>query len=93
MSTCNLMRLAGLCAMLAGICYVLVGLFHPPNLASSVTSTRWQVIHILACGVSFFGLLGMAGLYARQAVKSGWLGLVGYILFSLWGGHHGLQLH
>jgi hypothetical protein len=34
--------------------------------------------------VSFFGLLGMAGLYARQAVKSGWLGLVGYVLFSLW---------
>jgi hypothetical protein len=26
----------------------------------------------------------MTGLYARQAEKSGWLGLVGYILFSLW---------
>jgi cellulose synthase/poly-beta-1,6-N-acetylglucosamine synthase-like glycosyltransferase len=58
--------------------------FHPPNLASSVTSTRWQLVHVLACAVSFFGLLGMAGLYARQAVKSGWLGLAGYVLFSLW---------
>jgi hypothetical protein len=83
-STHNLLRLAGLCAVLAGICYVLVGLFHPPNLASSVTSTRWQVVHVLACAVSFFGLLGMTGLYARQAVKSGWLGLAGYLLFSLW---------
>jgi hypothetical protein len=56
---------------------VLVGIFHPPNLASSVTSTRWKVVHVLACAVSFFGVLGMAGLYARQAVKSGWLGLAG----------------
>ena len=83
-STHNLLRLAGLCAIVAGICYVLVGVFHPPNLASSVTSTRWQVVHVLACAVSFFGLLGMAGLYARQALKAGWLGLAGYVLFSLW---------
>ena len=79
-STHNLMRLAGLCAVLAGICYVLVGVFHPPNLASSVTSTSWQVVHVLACAMSFFGLIGMAGLYARQAAKSGWLGLAGYVL-------------
>jgi hypothetical protein len=78
------MRLAGLCAVVAGVCYVLVGVFHPPNLASSVTTARWQVVHVLACAVSFFGLLGMTGLYVRQAAKSGWLGLVGYLLFSLW---------
>jgi hypothetical protein len=83
-SNTNLLRAAGLCAVLAGICYVLVGLFHPPNLASSVTSIRWQVVHVLACAMSFFGVLGMAGLYARQAVKSGWVGLAGYLLFSLW---------
>ena len=29
-----------------------------------------------------FGLLGIAGLYARQVEKSGWLGLAGYLLFS-----------
>lgn len=28
--------------------------------------------------------LGLAGLYARQARKAGWLGLVGYVLLSLW---------
>jgi hypothetical protein len=83
-STYNLLRLAGLCAVLAGVCYVLVGLFHPPNLASSVTGTRWQVVHVLACAVSFFGLLGVTGLYLRQAAKSGWLGLAGYLLFSVW---------
>jgi hypothetical protein len=84
LSTHNLLRLAGLCAVVAGACYVLVGVFHPPNLASSVTSTRWQVVHVLACAMSFFGLLGTAGLYARQAVKAGWLGLTGFILLSFW---------
>ncbi|GAA5017881.1 hypothetical protein [Actinopolymorpha pittospori] len=80
----NLLRLAGLAALLAGICYVFVGLFHPANVASAVTTTRWQVVHVLACAMCFFGLLGMAGLYARQAVKTGWLGLAGYLLLSLW---------
>jgi len=80
----NLIRWAGFSAMLAGICYVVVGLFHPANIPSSVTTTRWVIVHIFACAMSFFGLLGMPGLYARQAEKSGWLGLVGYILLSLW---------
>ena len=64
-TTSNLMRLAGLSGLTAGICYVLVGIFHPANVPSSVTSTRWEVVHILACAMSFFGVLGMAGLYAR----------------------------
>jgi hypothetical protein len=80
----TLFRLAGLSALIAGICYTLVGLLHPPNVAVSVTTTRWELVHVLACAVSFFGLLGMAGLYARQAKRSGWLGLVGFVLFSLW---------
>ena len=80
----NLLRVAGLAVLLAGICYVLVGLFHPANVAASVTTTRWQVVHVLACAMCFFGLLGMAGLYARQAVKTGWVGLAGYLLLSLW---------
>jgi hypothetical protein len=80
----NLLRLAGFAALLAGICYVLVGLFHPPNVAASVTTTRWQIVHVLACAMCFFGLLGMAGLYAREAVKTGWVGLAGYLLLSLW---------
>jgi hypothetical protein len=84
MTTSNLFRLAGLSALLAGICYVLVGIFHPPNVPLSVTTTRWEIVHVLACAVSFFGLLGMAGIYARQAEKTGWLGLAGFVLLSFW---------
>jgi hypothetical protein len=80
----NLLRLAGLAALLAGSCYVLVGLLHPANLAASVTTTRWQVVHVIACAMCFFGLLGMTGLYLRQAVKTGWVGLAGYLLLTLW---------
>src|SRR3712207_6618767 len=29
------------------------------------------------------GLLGLTGLYARQANPAGWLGLAGYLVFSL----------
>ena len=80
----NILRLAGLSALLAGTCYVLVGVFHPPNIASSVTTTQWVVVHYLASAMCFFGVLGMAGLYARQVKESGWLGLVGFVLLSLW---------
>ena len=83
-TTSQLIRLAGLSALLAGTCYVLVGIFHPPNIPSSVTSTRWEIVHVLACAMCFFGVLGLAGLYARQATKSGWLGLIGFVVFSLW---------
>src|ERR1700690_3997587 len=80
----NLIRWAGFSAMLAGICYVIVGIFHPANIPSSVTTTRWVIVHIFACALAFCGLLGLPGLYARQAERSGWLGLIGYILLSLW---------
>src|SRR6476660_7622837 len=80
----NLIRWAGLSAMVAGITYIAMGIFHPPNVVSSVTTTQWAIVHALAIAMSFFGLLGMTGLYARQVKESRWLGLVGYLLFSLW---------
>jgi hypothetical protein len=80
----HLIRWAGLSAMVAGIFYMIVGLFHPLEILSSVTTSPWIVVHALASAMCFFGILGMAGLYARQVEKSGWLGLAGFVLFSLW---------
>jgi hypothetical protein len=79
----SLIRWAGLAAMVAGIFYVVVGMFHPLETLSSATTTRWIIVHALATAMCFFGLLGMAGLYARQVKQVGWLGLAGYVLFSL----------
>ena len=86
MTASTLMRLAGLSAMLAGLCFVVMGMFHPVNIPASVTTATWVNVHIVATALGFFGLFGMAGLYARQAEKSGWLGLAGFLLFSLWFG-------
>jgi hypothetical protein len=84
MNASTLMRLAGVSAVMAGLCFILIGMFHPENIPSSVTTVTWVNVHIVATALGFFGLFGMAGLYARQVEKSGWLGLTGFLLFSVW---------
>jgi hypothetical protein len=83
-TTSTLMRMAGLSAMVTGLCFLVIGMFHPVNVPAFVTTATWVNVHILATALGFFGLFGMAGLYARQAEKSGWLGLIGFLLFSAW---------
>jgi len=80
----TLMRLAGLSAMVTGLSIIVIGMFHPLNIPSSVTTATWVNVHIFATALGFFGLFGMAGLYARQVEESGWLGLIGFLLFSAW---------
>jgi hypothetical protein len=80
----DLIRWAGVSAMVAGIFYVIVGMFHPLEALSTVITTQWAIVHTLAVAVSFFGLLGITGLYARQVEETGWLGLAGFVLLSLW---------
>ena len=84
MNTRNLIRWAGLSAMVAGLCFVVVGLLHPPNILSSLSTSRWFIVHAVAIAMSLFGLPGITGVYTRQAHAAGWLGLAGYLLFSLW---------
>jgi hypothetical protein len=83
-STAALMRLAGFSAMLAGLGIVVLGMFHPANEPAYVTTPAWIIVHIFATSLGFFGVLGLAGLYARQVEKAGWLGLIGFLLFDLW---------
>jgi len=84
MTQVGLVRYAGLAAILAGLSYVIVGLLHPPNALASVTTGTWAFVHVLACTTGLAGLYGMVGLYVRQAEQSGWLGLIGFVLLSLW---------
>jgi hypothetical protein len=80
----SLIRWSGPAAIVAGVSYALTGVFHPPNIVAAVTTAPWIIVHVLAMATSIFGLFGLAGLYARQAEKAGWLGLAGYVLLSLW---------
>jgi len=84
MTASTLMRLAGVSAVLAGLCFIVIGVFHPLNIPESVATLTWANVHIFATALGFFGLFGLAGVYARQAEKSGWLGLAGFLLFSIW---------
>lgn len=83
MNTRNLIRWAGLAAMGAGIIFVVIQPIHPLDVLSSVTTPRWVIIQSAKTAMCLLGLLGMAGLYARQVKAVGWLGLAGYLVFSL----------
>ena len=79
----NLIRAAGLSAMVAGAIFAVIQPIHPPDVLASVTTAQWATVHYLSIAMDIFALLGILGLYARQVEKSGWLGLTGYLLFSL----------
>jgi hypothetical protein len=79
----NLIRWAGLSAMGAGILFIAIQAIHPLDVLSSVTTARWAIVHYLGVAMCLFGLFGLVGLYARQVEEAGWLGLAGYLLFSL----------
>jgi len=82
-TTPKLIRWAGLSAMVAGIIFAGIQPIHPLDVISSVNTNLWAVITSLKTVMSIFGLLGIAGLYARQVEETGWLGLAGYLLMSV----------
>lgn len=78
-----LVRWAGLFAILAGVLFIGIQLIHPPEQVSSVNSDLWVIVACLTLAMSLFSLMGITGIYASQVKESGWLGLIGYSLFSL----------
>ena len=79
----NVIRWSGLSALAAGVIFAAIQPIHPPDVLASVTTGTWAIITSVKLAMCFFFLLGIAGLYARQVEESGWLGLAGYLLFSL----------
>ncbi len=82
-TTSKLIRWAGLSAMVAGIIFVVIQPIHPPDVISSVNTNLWAILTSLKTVMSIFGLFGIVGLYARQVEETGWLGLAGYLLLSI----------
>ena len=83
LTAANLIRWSGLAAMVAGIIFAGIQPIHPPDVLASVNTNLWAILTSLKTLMSIFGLLGIAGLYARQVEETGWLGLAGYLLLSL----------
>lgn len=82
-TTPKLVHWAGLSAMVAGLIFAGIQPIHPPDVISSVNTSFWAVITSLKTVMSIFGLFAIAGLYARQVEETGWLGLAGYLLLSI----------
>ncbi len=78
----KVIRWAGLAAMGSGILYITIQAIHPLDVFSSVTTAQWAITHYLSILMDLLAMLGIAGIFARQVEKSGWLGLAGYLLFS-----------
>ncbi|MCC7446105.1 MAG: hypothetical protein IT324_01750 [Anaerolineae bacterium] len=82
-TTTTLIRWAGLAAVAAGAVFAGIQPIHPPDVLSSVTTSAWSIIMPLKVAMCLLFLVGITGLYARQVKEAGWLGLVGFLLFSL----------
>jgi hypothetical protein len=79
----SLIRWAGLAALVAGIIFAGIQPIHPPDVLSSVTTGEWAIICSLKTVMCLLFLAGITGIYARQVNEAGWLGLAGFLLFSL----------
>lgn len=82
-TTSRLIRWTGLAAMAAGGLYIAIQPIHPPETLGSVTTEAWAMVAYMTLAMALFCLIGVLGIYARQANAAGWLGLAGFLLFSL----------
>ncbi len=78
-TTSKLIRWAGLSALAAGIIFAGIQPLHPP-----VNTSAFIIITFFKIAMPIFGLLGIIGLYARQVEETGWLGLAGYLLLTIY---------
>jgi hypothetical protein len=83
MNTTNLIRWSGVAAMAAGIIFAGIQPIHPPDVLASVTTSAWAIIQPLKLAMCFLFLIGIVGLYIRQAEAAGWLGLAGFLLLCI----------
>jgi hypothetical protein len=79
----SLIRWTGLAAMGAGIIFAAIQPIHPADVVASVTTPEWAIITSFKTVACLLFRLGIAGIYARQVKKAGWLGLAAFLLFSL----------
>jgi hypothetical protein len=82
-TTSALVRWSGLSAIVSGLIFAGIQPIHPADVISSVNTSAFITITSFKTAMCLFGLFGIAGLYARQVEETGWLGLAGYLLVSI----------
>lgn len=81
-TTEGLIRWSGAAALLAGLIFAVIQPIHPDDVLASVTTSSWALILTLKFVMCFLFLIGITGLYVRQANAAGLIGLIGFILFA-----------
>lgn len=77
-----LTRAAGLSAVVAGLLFIGVQIGHPDLDATVTTTADYTVRESAKALMAALSLVGITGMYLRQTVQTGLLGLVGYVLFA-----------
>jgi len=89
MSSKTLFRLSGLALLMALPIQIVGSLLHPPSEeVVDVLKSIYGPAHIIIFVSWVFALLGLPGLYARQAHRAGVLGLIGFVLTMLAAAYH-----
>jgi hypothetical protein len=81
-TTTKLTRAAGLSAVVGGLLFIAVQINHPLLNAAFTTTTEYAVRETMKILMAVFSLIGITGIYLRQARQTGVLGLIGYLLFG-----------
>src|SRR5690606_35229305 len=76
----NLIRATGPFAIAAGLIFAGIQPIHPPDYLASVTTGTWAAFMYAKLARCLFFLVGITGIYSRQANRTGWLGLAGFAL-------------
>ena len=77
-----LTRAAGVSAVVAGLLFIGVQIGHPDLDATTATTADYAVRESAKVLMSVLSLVGITGMYLRQTVQTGILGLIGYVLFA-----------
>ena len=89
MSSKTLFRLSGLALLIAMPIQIVGLLLHPPSEeVADVLKSIYGPAHVVLFVSWMFALLGLPGLYARQAHRAGVLGLIGFVLTMLAAAYH-----
>ena len=82
-TTTGLIRSTGIAAVLAGLMFVVIQPLHPEDVLASVTTDAWAAIHYATLAMLTLFVVGVTGIYVRQATKMGWVGLLGYVVLVI----------
>lgn len=82
-TTPSLLRWTGLAAIAGGLMFAGIQPIHPPDYLPSVTTGTWAAFMYVKLAMCLFFLVGIAGLYSRQADHAGWLGFAGFVLLTV----------